>query len=486
MAADPGHSVGTRTLRGVFWAYGSYVAGRALVLVSTAILARLLTPADFGVVALAVVFIGFLETLSDLGMTQALIVVAKEELFEKAETVWAVSVLIGAAIALVVAGLGPLAAAFFDQPKLTEIMPVLGLNVLLKALGATHYVLAQKELAFRLRTSAELAHVVTRGIVGIVLALAGAGVWSLVLGYVVGTAAMNVVLWTRVRWWPKLRPQRAHLRSLLNFGGVLTAVALLGAVLGSADDLIVGRVLGATQLGLYSIAYRLPELLVVNLSLVAGQVLFPAMATIDREALPGAFLTALRYGLMAGLPLTAGLVVLAEPVTLAFFGERWRDAAPAMQVMALWTLMSPINIMIGTAYKAMSRVDILLKIALPQALVLIPALLVFVHQGIVAIAACQAVVMTGFTVLAMGVATRMLNVTVRQLAVACRPAVIAVAGLTVALVAVERSIVEPWPALAVGVATGGGVYVGLLWLVARDAMRELVRKALPRSVRAAS
>jgi lipopolysaccharide exporter len=486
MAADPGHSVGTRTVRGMFWAYGSYVAGRALVLVSTAILARILTPADFGVVAIAVVFIGFLETFNDLGMTQALIVVAKEELFEKAETVFAVSIVLGGAIGAIVAALGPLAADFFHQPKLTAIMPVLGFNVLLKALGATHYVLAQKALDFRLRTNAELADVVTRGATGIALALAGAGVWSLVLGYVVGTMALNIVLWARVRWWPKLRPKRAHLRGLLNFGGVLTVVALLGAVLGYADDLIVGRVLGATQLGFYTIAYRLPELLIVNLSLVAGQVLFPAMASIDRRALPDAFLTSLRYGLMVGLPLTAGLAVMAEPVVLAFFGERWRDAAPAMQVMALWTMLAPINIMIGTAYKAMSRVDILLKIALPQTLVLIPAILVFVDRGIVAVAACQAIVMTAFTVLAMGVATRMLDVTVRQLAAACRPAVIATAGLTVVLIAAERSIAAPWPALVAAVVVGGVVYVGILWLVARDAMRELLGRAFPRFAGAAS
>jgi PST family polysaccharide transporter len=453
--------------------------------VSTAILARLLTPKDFGVVAIAIVFIGFLETLSDLGMTQALIVVDRKELFEKAETVWAVSVALGAVLGLIVAALGPLAADFFHQPKLTAIMPVLGFNTFLKATGMTHFALAQKELDFRLRTGAELADVVTRGITGIGLALAGAGVWSLVLGYVVGTIALNTVLFVRVRWWPKLKPKRSHLRGLLNFGGVLTIVALLGAVLGYSDDLIVGRVLGASDLGLYSIAYRLPELLIVNLSLVAGQVLFPAMATIDRSALPGAFLTALRYGLMVGLPLTAGLAVLAEPITLSFFGERWRDAAPAMQVMALWAMLSPINIMVGTAYKAMSRVDILLKIALPQALVLIPALLIFVHDGIVAVAACQAIVMTAFTLIAMLVATRMLHVTLREIAVASRPAVIAVAGMTAVLVAVEVSIGEPWLALVAGTVLGGAAYVGLLWLVARDAMRELLARAFPRGARAA-
>lgn len=486
MTGESAHGVGTRTLRSMFWAYGSYVGGRGLVLVSTAALARILTPADFGLVALALVFIGFLETLSDLGMTQALIIVDEDEVLEKAETAFTVSVLVGAALAIIVGALGPVAASFFHQPALIAIMPVLGFNLFLQALGTTHYALAQKWLDFRLRTSAELADVVLRGGAGITLALLGAGAWSLVIGYLVGTMTLNIVLWIRVRWRPRLRLKREHLRQLLTFGGALTGVLIIGAVLGSADDLIVGRVLGTTALGLYTLAYRLPDLLIINLSAVAGKVLFPAMATLKRPALPEAFLTSLRYGLMIGLPLAVGLAVLAEPVTLALFGDKWRAAAPAMQVMALWTLMWPINIMIGTAYKSLGRADILLKIAIPQALALVPAVLIFVHDGIVAVAACQAGVTIAFTLLAAGIATRILDVTVRDMLVACRPAILASAGLGAALFVVHRLIEQPWPALVTGIVVGAAVYIALLWLVARDTLERLRATAFPRAPRPAS
>jgi lipopolysaccharide exporter len=475
----PEHSVGTRTLRGMAWAYGSYVGGRLLVLVATAILARLLTPADFGLVALALVFIAFLETVSDVGLTQALMIVKEDELEQKADTVWVVSVLLGAVMWLIVAALGPLAASFFDQSELTALMPVLGANIFLRMLGMTHYALAQKRLDFRSRTVAEFADVLVRGTAGIGLAIAGAGAWSLVLGYLVGTVAMTATLWVLVPWRPSFRARRSDLSGLIGFGGALTGVNVIGAVMANADDVIVGRVLGTTALGLYSLAYRLPELLILNFSNVAAKVLFPAMTAIERAAVPGAFLTSLRYGLMVGLPLTVGLGVMAEPLTLALFGDQWRDAAPAMQVMALWTLMAPIGVIIGTAYKALARADILLKLAVPQAVLLIASVLIVAGEGIVAVAACQAAIAIAFTILAMVIATHMLNVTARELWTASWPALAAAAGLGAALVPVDRAVSSPWPALAAGLAVGTAVYGGLLWLLARDTLRQLIAMAFP-------
>lgn len=479
MASEGDHPVSTRALRGMFWAYGSYVGGRLLVLVSTALLARLLTPADFGLVALALVFIGFLDVVSDLGLTQALIIVKGDDVHERANTVWVVSVGFGAVLTLVVAGLGPLAASFFHQPELTALMPVLGANLLLRSLGLTHYALAQRQLAFRTRTAAEFADVVVRGLTGVGLAIAGAGVWSLVIGYLAGTITMTVALWILVPWRPSLRPRWDHLPGLIGFGGALTGVSIVGAIMGNADDLIVGRVLGTKELGLYSLAYRLPELLILNLSLVAGQVLFPTMAALDREALPRAFLTSLRYALMVGLPLTVGLAALAEPLTLALFGDKWRDAAPAMQVMALWTLMSPVGIIIGTAYKAMARADLLLKLAVPQAVLLIGSVVLVAKQGIVAVAACQAAIAIGFTVLAMFIATRMLHVTARELWRAAWAASLAAAAMGAVLWPVPKLIDSPWPSLLAGLVIGVAVYLGALWLVARSALRELIAMAFP-------
>ncbi len=309
-SADPG--IASRTLKGMAWAYGSYVGGRILVLISTAVLARLLTPEDFGLVALAITLMAFLDGVVDLGFSTALVIQREDELEDWAETVFVGSVAIGFVLTCVVVALSPLGASFFGAPELVGIASALGCNFFLRTLGSTHYAIAQKRMDFRARTSAESADVLIRGLVGIGLAVAGFGAWSLVIGYLVGTVAMNVTLWRMVPWRPRLRPQRAHLRELSGFGGTISAVSVAATFIAHVDYLFVGRVLGASALGLYTLGFRLPELIVLNISLVASQVLFPAFSSMAPEDLGRAFRISLRYTLMLSLPLAVGLIVLAE------------------------------------------------------------------------------------------------------------------------------------------------------------------------------
>jgi O-antigen/teichoic acid export membrane protein len=471
--------IGSRTLRGVFWAYASYVGGRVLVLVSTAILARLLVPAQFGIVALALIFTTLLETVKDLGLSQALVASSGEDLHERADTVFVSSIAIGAVLFLLVVGLSPLAALFFDEPMLVQILPVLGFNFLVRGLGITHYALAQKQLDFRTRTVAELADVVVRGLTGIVLALAGAGVWSLVIGYVVGTAVLTATLWILVPWRPSLRLHRKHLPALLRFGGAVTGVDVLSAVIGQADYLFVGKVLGAAALGLYTLAYRLPELVIVNLSSVAGQVLFPAFANVARSALSHAYLVAFRYTLMVSLPLAVVMAILAEPMVLAVFGHKWEGAVGAMQVLTLFGFAVTVGIPAGTAYKAVGRADVLLKLALPRAALLVGAIAVLVDHGIVAVGACQAAVAGLFSVIGLALACRLLEVRPREMAAAAWPAVAGTAVMTLAILGVTLVVEGDWPLVIAGGIVGAATYVAVLWLVARDALLDLRDKIRP-------
>jgi O-antigen/teichoic acid export membrane protein len=466
-------SLGTRTLRGTAWAYGSYVGGQALVLVSTAILARLLSPSEFGVVALALVFVTLLDTVSDLGLSPALVISREEELRERAMTVFSFTVGLGALLSALTAAVAPLAALFFDEPELFGLLAVLGLNFFVRALGATHYALAQKQMDFRSRTAAELAGVLTRGATGIVLALAGFGAWSLVVGYLAGTAALTATLWALVPWRPTGRPSRAQLPRMLRFGSTLTAVDILAAVISQVDYAFVGRVLGTGALGLYALGWRIPQMLIISLAVVAGRVLFPAFASVDREALGRAYLVSLRYATIVALPLAVGVAVLAEPLVVALFGDRWAPAVDCMRVLSLYAFGVALGIPAGIAYKATGRAGVLLKLAIPRAALAVTSIAVFVHEGIVAVAACQAGVAALFAVINIAIASRMLEVRPGRLAVAVLPAVVAAGGMGVAVLAVSLSIDTPWAALAVGILVGAAVYAALLRLTAPEVLQDL-------------
>ncbi len=480
MAESRIRNLGARTLRGMMWAYGSYVGGRVLTLVATAILARLLTPREFGLVALAILFMFLLETLSDLGVSQALIVVKEEEELEHAETVFVWSIALGVIFSAFTAAASPFVAEFFDQPQLAGILAVLGLRFLIRSVGLTHFALAQKRLDFRSRTAAQISDVSVRGVTSIALAIAGLGAWSLVLGYIAGSLALTAVLWVMVKWRPRLRPRWDHLRSMLRFGGMLVGVNVVTALETQLDSLFVGRVLGATDVGLYTLGFRLPELLILNLSVVAGQVLFPAFASVERTDLSRAFAISLRYTLMIALPMAAALAIMADPFILALFGDQWERSVPVMQVLTVYGLAVAISIPGGTVLKATGRAGVLLAISLPEAVLLLAAIWTFVDEGIVAVAACKAVVMGLFALVSTVVGMRYLDVGPRSVWQAVWPPLLATAGMAAVLVPIERVIDSPWPALVSAGVLGGTVYLGLLWLFARDALLRLRDMAFAR------
>jgi lipopolysaccharide exporter len=482
--SERGHGIGTRTLRGMAWAYGAYVGGRALVLVSTAILARLLTPRDFGLVALALVFLTFLDAVKDFGLGQALIVSSDEEEAERAQTVFSWTVAIGAGLSLAMAGCGPLAAAFFDEPQLTGLLPAIGLSFFVRSLGATHFALARKQLNYRVRTISEISEVVVRGIVGIALALAGMGAWSLVIGFIAGAVTSSVALWALVPFRPRMRLTRTHLRDLLAFGGMLTVVDV-GAVLAyNLDYVFIGGLLGATQLGLYSIAFRIPELVVLNLANVAGNVLFPAYSAIDRSRLREAYLVALRYTGMLTIPIAAGLAVLARPFVLVTFGDQWEASIPVMQILAAYAVCVTLGIPSGTVFKVTGQAWVLVAFTIPGLAVLVTLLAIFADQGIEAVAWCTTALQAASLPLMIWVASRRLDLpiwaSVRTLAV---PAA-ATLGMSAALVPVERLIDPALPALLAGIAVGGLVYGALLLVLAREDLSRLRRMAFPKAAAA--
>jgi lipopolysaccharide exporter len=464
----------------MLWAYGSYIGGRMMTLVATAILARLLTPNEFGLVALAIAFMLLLETLSDLGVSQALVIVKEDKELEHAETVFVWGIVIGVIFSALTAALSPLAASFFDKPELSGLLAVIGLRFFIRSLGATHFALAQKWMDFRSRTAGQLGDVTTRGLAQIAFAIAGFGAWSLVIGYLIGNCVWVVVMWTMVRWRPKLKPQRVHLAPMLSFGGKLTGVNVLTAIETSMDKFFIGRALAATQLGLYTLAFRLPELLIQNLSVVAGQVLFPAFAAVDRERLGHAFSLSFRYTLMVALPMAAGLAVLADPFVLALFGDKWADAAPAMQVLTVYSLAIAISIPGGTVLKVTNRAGVLLVVSIPEAILLVVALAMFTDNGIVAVAACMAAVMGLTALVTTVVGMRIIGIGAREVWEASWAPLLAAAGMAAVLLPIEQGISSPWLAILAGGVAGGVTYLGLLFLFARDSLLKLRDTALAR------
>jgi O-antigen/teichoic acid export membrane protein len=473
------HGLGTRTVRGMAWAYGAYVGGRALVLVATAILAHLLSPRDFGVIALASTFMLFLEAVKDFGLGQALIVSSDEEAAARSQTVFGWSVLIGLVLTGLTAAASPLAAKFFHESQLRAVLPVIGTNFLLRALGATHLALARRQLNYRVKTISEIAEVSVRGVVSITLALSGAGVWSLVIGFVAGAATSTIALWIQVPYRPRARLTRAYIRDLAGFGGLLTIIDIGAVLVYNLDYVFIGRVLGASALGLYTIGFRMPELVILNLANVAGDVLFPAYTALGRARMVEGFLVALRYTVMLTLPLTIGIVLLAKPIILVLFGHQWVGSIDVMRVIAVYAFAIAMVIPSGTVFKATKQAWISVVFTSIGLVVLVSLLLTFTHLGIVAVALCTCGMQVVSTPISGLIVSRRFDVPLRTIGRAILPAFVAGAVMAAALAPVVLLIEPEVPALIVGIAAGALGYLAGLWLVARKDVRRLFAMAFP-------
>jgi len=460
------------TLHGTFWLYAATYSGKILVFISTVILARLLIQEDFGLAGYALIVISFLEVLSDLGIGSAVIYHRDDP------TILNTAFWLNVATGIVLFGLtwliAPVAAQFFQDPRIVPMTRCLGLTFPITAVGNIHSALLRKNLTFKRKFVPDITKSFGKGVLSVVLALMGYGAWSLVVGQVFGTVVAVIALWWAMPWRPAWQFDRRRARPLLTYGVNIVAVNGLGTFINQVDYLVVGRVLGAAALGVYTLAFRIPELLVKEFCANAGQVIFPAYAKIrdDQAALSQGFLITMRYMSLITVPVALGLAAVSRPLVLTFFTDKWSEAIPVLSAIAIYTLIRSLTFNIGDVYKAQGRPDILTRLSLVKAAMLAPALWwAAVAVGtITAVAWTQVVIAFIAGLINLAVAARMLNTPLSILFRTFWPSI--AAGLVMAVAArglVEQMAGAPavWQLLA-GVLVGAVVYSAILWFWQRD------------------
>lgn len=467
-------TLATKAAKGVAWNYLSFGLGKGLVLVTTAVLARLLTPEQFGVVGFATLAVSYLAVLKDLGLGAALIQ-RQDDVEGAADTVFTLNLLLGGILTLLAVLVAPLVAAYFREPEVIPILRVLAFNFVINALGAIHTVRLQRQLDFRRKALPDIGRSLVKGIVSIGLALAGFGVWSLIVGQMASSVAGVALSWWMFPWRPQLRLETSLVRQMLNFGLSVIGTDGLTILNDTLDYLLVGRLLGSVALGIYTLAYRLPELLVLNLLWVLSAVLYPAYASVQRETavLEQAFWATTRYIELAVMPLCLGLMITADPLIRVVFGIQWLEAIPVMRLLALYALVRSIGYHIGDVYKAMGRPDILLKLGVISLLVLFPALWFGARYGLVGVALAHALVALARTLVRWLVAARMITIRGQDIWAALKPSLLGGGGLL--LLALPTLLLSaslsPLVQLVVTAVAGAAGYLTVLWFIERNSLR---------------
>jgi lipopolysaccharide exporter len=462
--------LGRSARRGVAWSTVAFVGARSVTFLSTLVLARLLVPSQFGVVAAVLVYLSFIELASDLGMKWTVVYEQEHGITERVQSAFTLNLILAASLSAVGVLLAPLVAGFFHASDHVLLFRLAALNLLLTGLGNIQDGLLLRGMAFRRRSIPQVLRASVRGVVGIVLALAGMGAASLVVGFLAGTAAWTLCLWLMAPFRPTFRLDVGIARSMAAYGGAASLLEVLAVVATRVDAIVVGRMLGSGALGLYAVAQRVPELVIENVSWNVSVVAFPALArkrAVDAAGLGRATLELLRWCALYAMPIAVGMAIVAKPATVVLFGQRWAPAAGVMAALALLAAFAAVAFPLGDLFKALGRQRVLVALNLGSLPVLVAAMVVAAPAGLVAVAWARAGVGAVHCVAMIVLVARSVRVEAAEVLAGLRPALAATAGVALGAGAARLGL----PGDAVGpllVATAAGGVLGLAGLAAAE------------------
>lgn len=457
------------TVRGVFWTYSAFYLGKILVFASTVILARLLTQSDFGVVSFALLIIGFLDVINGAGLSSALIYYQEDE--RATHTAFWLDLGLGITMMALTWYFAPFAGAYFDDDRIVQILRVLSFIFPIASLEDLPKVMLTRSLSFNAQFIPGTLHALVKGLTSIICAILGYGAWSLVYGHLAGILVSVIAFWRVVPWRPKFEMSTKWIRPIFSYGGGIVATNILSYILVNIDYLFVGYFLGAAALGIYTIAFKIPDLLIIQFCSLVGRVLFPVYAKMkdDPKTLSKAFLRTVNYVSLITIPLGLGLMLVAEPFVLTVFTDKWAAAIPVMRAISLYAIFLSLTYNASHAYKATGAISVMTGLSAGRAVVLVPALWWVSSKvgSIEAIGWTHAVVACIGAGINLIVAGRVLNTSVWDIFNALRSAILAGGVMSVVVLAIlyVSSSFAPWVQLLTGILSGILSYsLALAWI----------------------
>lgn len=353
----------SKVVNGFFWKFGEQISSQFVSFILSIILARLLTPNDYGAVALVNIFILIANVFVTSGFGTALI--QKENSNETDfSTIFYLSELVSILIYILIFAIAPFVANFYNNPKMTLILRVFALQLPLSAFNAIQQAYISKHLMFRKVFVSTTISSILSGVIGICCAYAGFGVWALVSQYLSNTAIVSITLALQISWHPQLKFSWSAGKPLLDFGWKILAASLLGQFFNQLRSLILGRVYSSADLAYYNRGLRFPELISENVNNTISGVLFPVLSEYgdDFIKVKNGLRKSIRMSTFILMPLLFGLMSTAQEVILLLLTSKWLKAVPFMQILCLSCVFDTVSNENIQALKAIGKSDVLLKL----------------------------------------------------------------------------------------------------------------------------
>lgn len=476
-ASDSGF--GTHIKRAVFWRSGSQVVAQVISWASTLAVVRILDPADYGLFAMTQVILTFLTFLNGYGLISALVQSKELDSFKLRQAFGLMILLNGGLAILQVAVMAPLAADYYEQPMVADLLRMQALLYLATPFIALPEVLMGRSLDFKRPALVNLAAAAAAAVMAIIGALSGWGVWTLVFAPIAGfwVKGAGYMFATRLFIWPSFNFRGTG--AMVTFGASLLGSQLFWMFQSQADIFIGGRMLSAHELGLYAEALFLTQIFASKFIPPLNDVAFPAYARMqgDVRRVAWSFCKAVKLILLISCPLYFGMAVTAAPLIETLFGRKWLEMAPLVSILALSMPFMTLQVMFAPATNALGKPGTTARIAAAGAVLMPIAFLLGIRFGASGLATAWAVAFPALTLVTIRLAGKHMGIGFADMGRAALPAVASSAAMAL-LVLLLKIMLPPLPApveLMILVAAGVAAFATLIFGLARDTAGELIR-----------
>lgn len=386
-------SLKQQTVRGTIWSSIERFSVQGIQFLVLIVMARILTPADYGMVGMLAIFLAISQSLIDSGFSNALI--QKIDRTEKDfSTVFYFNLIVGCALYGILYFCAPLIAAFYKTPELIPITRVISLLLIINSLSVVQRAIFTIRIDFKTQAKASLIAVVISGVLGIIMAYSGFGVWALVVQSVVNNGINVAMLWVLSSWKPRWVFSTESFRQLFAFGSKLMLVGIIDTLYKNIYTIVIGKKYSSADLGFYTRAEQFVQFPTANLTGIMQRVTFPVLSQLqhDNARLSEAYRKILRMTTFIVFPLCVGLACIARPLVLTLLNENWEPSVKFLQILCFACLLYPVHVINLNLLQVKGRTDLSLIISIEQKVVAALVLIVTIPMGLIPLCVGQIVI----------------------------------------------------------------------------------------------
>lgn len=377
-------SLKNKTVKGTIWSTLERFSVQGIQFVVMILMARILTPADYGLVGMLAIFIAVSQSLVDSGFSQALI--RKQDRSEiDNSTVFFFNIAVGVVMYFTLFFAAPLISRFYNEPILIPITRAIGLSVVFNSLVVVQRALLTVRLDFKTQAKASFVGAILSGAIGISMAYTGCGVWAIVWQQLSNLAIVTVLLWILSRWKPMLAYSWESFKELFNFGSKLLVSGLLDTVFRNLYLIVIGKFFRASDLGYYTRAHQFTDFASSNITGIFQRVAFPVLSTIqdDDKRLANVYRRLLRTSSFIILPLMMGLAAVAKPLVLSILTKEWLFSAILIPLLCFSQMWYPVHAINLSLLQVKGRSDLFLKLEIVKKLITVIILCITLPLGLI-------------------------------------------------------------------------------------------------------